>query len=234
MADMQSHTEVEVVVNPKVEEMYGPWSMDPQARSRALHMLLQAFRILGPQIKGLEPSADESKLVVKYSEANTDRLCWQFGQYGYCPRGPSCRWDHVALETFIITIVMQPLAMDMSPVAMPAPASTACHFGELPNGELPGGMVGYVIAAPMPTATEQVPGMMMMAIPVQQWVPPNDAPGPLPCAVEVPTSGQAEPEPERSGSASPTSPSETPKTRTSRVCWADIEDDEPALIDDCS
>lgn len=245
MADMQSHTEVEVVVSPHASERYGRWCMDPRGgaahfeeRSRALHVLLQAFKILGPAIKGIEPSADESKITLQYSEASTDRLCWEFGQHGYCPRGASCRWDHVAMEVFVITIVMQQLAMNASPAAISPSPGAPLHFGEFSNGDLPVPMVGYVIAAPMPPTIEQVPGMVY-ACPVSVG-PMNplsvstnlDSTVQAACAVEIGGGTLGEPEPSSStatgssGSSGSTSPAGSPKPQENRVCWADIEDDE--------
>merc|ERR1719271_434798 len=90
--------------------MVGPWAMDPEALSRTSYTLLHAFKILGSKVKSLESSPDGSQLCIKYSEVPEDRLCWQFAQYGFCHRQRTCRWEHVAMETFIITLVMQPLA----------------------------------------------------------------------------------------------------------------------------
>lgn len=229
MVDTPSHTEVEVVVHATPSDMYGPWNMDPEARGRALYTLLHAFKILGPQIKSLQPSADGSQLCLKYSDANPDRMCWEFGQHGYCPRASTCRWEHIATEAFIITLVMQPLAFDSSPMAMqPAQAIT-----------LPGGMVGYVM--PMPPSFDQVPpGMVCCAVPVGPNGICTDMAGVAPTYTGVTLEGcMADPEKsnstaagtsEHSGSTTPMglSPSASPRLRNGRACWADIEDDEDA------
>lgn len=154
MSDAPSHTEVEVVLQPKQDEMFGPWSVDPQARPRALHMLLESFKILGPKIKSLQPSADESQISVGYSEVASDRLCWEHAQYGCCPRGPSCRWEHAVIEMYLITLVMQPLATDFSPVSMPPfappPLAAPQHRGDCQQVPVPPVSSFIIAAAPPP------------------------------------------------------------------------------------
>jgi hypothetical protein len=161
MVDMQTHTEIEVAVSSEL----GPGYIDPEARSRALRSLLHAYRAFGHEIKALEPSADESKLTVKYSETSTDRLCWQFAQCGYCPRPASCRWDHVAMEVFVITLQ---LVMDTSSVGIP-PVVEGCNFGDFTCGDFQsaqGGIVGYVPYVVPVDQVDQVPAMMYTNVPV--------------------------------------------------------------------
>jgi hypothetical protein len=221
MADLPAHTEVQVVVQAKPNEMCNPWAVEPQAQTRALHVLLQAFKTLGDKVKALEPSADASQLQVKYSEASSENLCWQFGQYGYCPR-PSCRWEHAPVETFIVAILVQPAAINMSSVAM-SPQT------------LPNGMVGYIVAAPMPPTMDQCPGMVY-AVPMG-CAPMNHAPTLaeiMRCDSGQPLvdgTCQRWPVPELTseGCLSPvtSTPTGSPKLRPAdRARWADIDEDE--------
>jgi hypothetical protein len=154
MREMSTHTEVEVVVHPKPTEQYGPWAVDPLAHSRALHLLMQAFKTLGSKAKAIEPSADQTQLHVKYSEVSSDKLCWEFAQYGSCPR-PSCRWEHAVLESFVVSIMVQPLAYEFPSQSAMSPTSPQVPV-----------QFGYVIA-PAPPTMEQVPGMVY-AMPVEQ------------------------------------------------------------------
>jgi len=236
-----SQTDVEVTVLATREDMYAPVT---EARSRALYTLLHAFKILGSQIKSLEPSTDESQLHIKYSEASPDRMCWQFGQYGYCPRQHVCRWEHIAMESFVISLVMQPLPLGGSPAnpqVMPPQVT-----------DYPGGMDGYSPVAGT-NYVQDSSGMVYCPVPVQLAVAPmpmqSNFTGMVPiCNGEQAAleNGVADPEnypenstapgnspvsgsSERSGSTSPPVSSVTPTG--SRVCWADIEDDDDDIPD---
>lgn len=165
MVDTASHTNVEVVVHADQSDVCATppttggmaWEISPEARSRALYTLLHAFKTLGSHVKSIEPSADGSQLCVKYSEACTDRMCWDFFQYGYCPRPQTCRWDHITMDTFIITISIKP------PGFAPSPMATPCQVAELPATAVP---TGYVSASPMAPTFDQASGMMVFTVAV--------------------------------------------------------------------
>lgn len=254
MVDMPSYTHVEVVVHAT----YEPQLVDPQAqsntlstlmsqaRSNALSTMMHAFQILGPQIESLQVSPDKSQVHLKYLDTCPDRICWEFGQYGSCPRPKTCRWEHAVAELFVITLVMKPLLADASPMAVPLPV------GALPNGPggaLPNGMMGYVANTPMPPIMDQVPGMVYVPVAVmtgnpsigpdclhmkcggQQQKPNTSSRGAWSAYLErakesEQTSSTTAASSERSGSSSPTdllSPCGTP-----RECWPDTDYDEDA------
>lgn len=231
IADMQSHKEIEVSVQSSPSAMYGPWGVDPQERARVVHLLVQAFKILGSKIQSLEPSADNSQLQVKYSEAPSEGICWEFGQYGYCQKYSSCRWNHPSMDIFVIKIAMQHQAMDFTQMPTPSPAD-AC-----------GGMVSYGQLCQGMIPDQQVAGMYWVPVAVPSGYP-SFVSQEIPCGnvvfgeTEGPSSLEGdgavkEPHEARdapiAGNMSnlPTSPSGSAKTRSgARACWADIEDDD--------
>lgn len=240
MMDLQTHTQVEVCVHAMPSDMAGPCAVDPQAYMRALYTLMHAFKSLGHKIHQLDLKAAESQLHIKYCEARQDSICWEFGQYGYCPRGNTCRWQHAATEVFVINMLVQPLAMgmDMSAIAM-APAT----------GEFPAGMCGYIMAAPMNGSMEQVPGMVY-AVPVPFTPMETTTPAHMLQTTSAPICfgdlDSGDPEGDPAAQTTPGQPAvqksvakearktptgstcSTPTQRTDRLCWADIEDEEDA------
>jgi hypothetical protein len=199
MRDMQSHTEIEVVVHAGPSDMYkfdGQWTIDPEARARALFALMSMYQMLGPQIKYVEPSADGTQLSVGHSESSSDRICCEFCRYGHCSRHASCEWDHIAMEHFVITIVMQPWGE-----ASPAPAPVA------------------------PAAVSAVTTDPTYVSPQSGADKQASLEGVSDDEQTISTAAGSD----RSDSSPPT-PVRTPlmrfRSRSDRVCWADLEDDD--------
>lgn len=77
-------------------------------QSLAVQSLIHSLQNMSPHMV-ITPSEDTSRLSVEYCGADRDRLCWEFSHLGQCPRGASCRWQHAMVETFLISIMLQPL-----------------------------------------------------------------------------------------------------------------------------
>jgi len=253
-----SYTEVGVTVLTTPSDM---WGMDPihaliRSRSYAMSTLMHALQIMGPQINFLQASADESRLHFKFCSSSPDRLCPEFYHSGQCSHPNTCCWEHVAMELFIITLVMKPAIEDAPPVDTPAPGG-----GAPPNGMMRGLVpdstgalprlqwsddladLCYALDTPMPPTMDHVPGMVYVPVPVMPmdlsidpYYPPMMYSGQqaLPgCArdSEGQTSSTAAGSSVCSGSVSPTellSPCGTPRLHGRRVCWPDTDDGEDA------
>lgn len=150
MVDTPSHFEVEVTLHPSQDD-YESWNMDPQME--ALNLLLRAFSQSG-QFMSAQPSADQTQINVRYSEIASNRLCWEYAQYGCCPRGPSCRWEHGKIEDYMISVVIQPTGMDYTAgmdFNMPPLVPSVMPCADMANQ-----CGGYIIAAPVPAPIEDV------------------------------------------------------------------------------
>lgn len=77
-------------------------------------------------VQSAELSADGTALQMEYCPAGKERLCWDFAHHGFCPR-PACRWQHVALENFVITVLLR-----ASPVQKPIVAQ-GTNLGQAGN-----------------------------------------------------------------------------------------------------
>lgn len=77
-------------------------------QTQAVQSLMHSLEGMSPQMK-LSPTEDASRLSVEYCGADRDKLCWEFSHFGHCPRNATCRWQHAMVETFLITIMLQPI-----------------------------------------------------------------------------------------------------------------------------
>lgn len=77
-------------------------------QSKATQSLLRALQSMSPNMV-INPSDDASRLSVEFCGADRDKLCWEFSHFGQCPRYATCRWAHAMVETFMISIILQPL-----------------------------------------------------------------------------------------------------------------------------
>lgn len=77
-------------------------------QTQAVQSLMHSLEGMSPQMK-LSPTEDASRLSVEYCGADRDKLCWEFSHFGQCPRHATCRWQHAMVETFLITIMLQPI-----------------------------------------------------------------------------------------------------------------------------
>lgn len=196
MCDMPSHTEIEVVVHAGPSDMYkfaGQWMIDTAARVQAVFALLTMYQTLGPQIISAEPSADGTQLFIGYSGASPEQICAEFWEYGYC-----------AMESFIITIVMQPWgseASEMAPAALAAPTPEAHVSGSV------SGSIGASLKCEVEKQSSLEGGS-------------DDA--------ETASTDAGSERCDSSSTPTPikTSPLRTFRPRSGRACWADIEDED--------
>jgi len=205
VCDMPSHTEIEVVIHAGPSDMYkfaGKWSIDPEARGRNLLALMTMYQMSSPQIISVEPSADADgtpQLLIGYSDASQDQICWEFCEYGYC----------CSMESFIITIVMQPWGCEVSQVTPSSP------------------VLGKE-AAPVPVAPAHVPASANGFSSRVSLKCGGDKQAALEGASDDEKTVSTSAGSERSDSPPPTpirKPSMKFCSRSDRVCWADIEDD---------
>lgn len=211
MTEQESVTEVNVVVSENAYPTGTSWALDPLAQQRAMHVLLEAFKVLGSKLKSLEPSADETQLTLRYSEVPSDTLCWEYAKIGFCPRA-ACRWVHAVLEVFLINIVLQPYVPSvqctlLTPVAnSPPPPPPPMHFYFV---QADGAEACMMPSMPCSTENDAAPPASVPEEDVRavnsteeaNIAPPGRDPDPDPGSCPV---------------------------RRDRICWADIEDDEDA------
>mmetsp|Transcript_155854 Transcript_155854/g.270323 ORF Transcript_155854/g.270323 Transcript_155854/m.270323 type:complete len:460 (+) Transcript_155854:106-1485(+) len=142
MVDQDALTEVNVIVSENAYPTGYSWELDPLAQSRAMHVLLEAFKILGSKVKSIEPTSDNTQLSLKYSEVPSDTLCWEHAKTGFCPRA-ACRWVHAAFEMFIINVILHPVVPQTQarpvlvvPITMPVVPVSCCEtMPEDTNGD---------------------------------------------------------------------------------------------------
>lgn len=94
-------------------------------QSQVVQTLTKALEELAPNMV-VQPADHRAQLCVEFCAADRNKLCMEFSQYCSCPRGDKCRWAHAMIETFMINLIVAPLAWgtvtkDVKSVSAPCP-----------------------------------------------------------------------------------------------------------------
>mmetsp|Transcript_57329 Transcript_57329/g.105426 ORF Transcript_57329/g.105426 Transcript_57329/m.105426 type:complete len:698 (+) Transcript_57329:81-2174(+) len=200
----RSYTAVELTL-PMCSEWPASQLQQDQAALQNLRWNLNSME----GVQSAELSADGTALQMDYCLAGKDRLCWDFAHHGFCPR-PACRWQHVAMEKFVITVLLRPSPVQKAMV-VPQGANLGQAGGTMcvilqPNGQQTGQMAMQPVFQVVPqqvgkaivmvqqplvqqTTIQQLPHGEMMFVAEQQPIVQQMAMAPMQPGQTMATSG---------------------------------------------